>query len=238
MKKMHPIVWAILCLPVVYFAMVTASVYIPGENIFALLERISTMVRRPDLLRWTAYTPRFLLVFLLLYGGGVLLYCSGRENRRPGQEYGSAQWGSPWQLNKKYADKGPANNTLLTRHVAMSLNGRQHMRNLLQIIVGGSGAGKTRFFCKPNIMQANGSFLVTDPKGEQLRALAPLLLEEGYVLRVFDLIDPQHSDAFNPFAYIRDAKDVMKLVNNLIQNTTPSRAIRFGNVRRWRWTPP
>ena len=106
----------------------------------------------------------------------------------------------------------------------MSLNGRQHMRNLLQIIVGGSGAGKTRFFCKPNIMQANGSFLVTDPKGEMLRALAPLLLEEGYVLRVFDLIDPQHSDAFNPFAYIRDAKDVMKLVNNLIQNTTPKNA--------------
>ena len=168
MKKIHPIVWAILCLPVVYFAMVTASVYIPGENVFVLLERFSTMVRRPDLLRWTAYTPRFLLVFLLLYGGGVLLYCSGRENRRPGQEYGSAQWGSPWQLNKKYADKGPTNNTLLTRHVAMSLNGRQHMRNLLQIIVGGSGAGKTRFFCKPNIMQANGSFLVTDPNGKEV----------------------------------------------------------------------
>lgn len=103
MKKIHPIVWAILCLPVVYFAMVTASVYIPGENIFALLERISTIVRRPDLLRWTAYTSRFLLVFLLLYGGGVLLYYADHENRRPGEEYGSAKWGNARELNKQYA---------------------------------------------------------------------------------------------------------------------------------------
>ena len=96
MTKMHPIVWAILCLPVVYFAMVTASVYIPGENIFALLERFSTMVRRPDLLRWTAYTPRFLLVFLLLYGGGVLLYYADHENRRPGEE-----WMTIWERSRQ-----------------------------------------------------------------------------------------------------------------------------------------
>lgn len=223
MKKMHPIVWAILCLPVVYFAMVTASVYIPGENIFALLERISTMVRRPDLLRWTAYTPRFLLVFLLLYGGGVLLYYADHENRRPGEEYGSAKWGNARELNKRYADRD-GKNVILTKRVSIGLDGYKHRRNLNILVVGGSGSGKTRFFCKPNIMQSNGSFLVTDPKGEQLRALAPLLLEEGYVLRVFDLIDPQHSDAFNPFSYIRDAKDVMKLVNNLIQNTTPKNA--------------
>lgn len=223
-KPVPPALWMALTIPVLWLAVIAASVYENGMNVFELVSHLTAAVNHPFAVRWTAYTPRFLLVFLLLYGGGVLLYCSGRENRRPGQEYGSAQWGSPWQLNKKCADKDPANNTLLTRHVAMRLNGRQHMRNLLQIIVGGSGAGKTRFFCKPNIMQANGSFLVTDPKGEQLRALAPLLLEEGYVLRVFDLIDPQHSDAFNPFSYIRDAKDVMKLVNNLIQNTTPKNA--------------
>ena len=223
-KPVPPALWMALTIPVLWLVVIAAGVYENGMNVFELVSRLTAATNRPFAVRWTVYTSRFLLVFLLLYGGGVLLYCSGRENRRPGQEYGSAQWGSPWQLNKKYADKDPANNTLLTRHVAMSLNGRQHMRNLLQIIVGGSGAGKTRFFCKPNIMQANGSFLVTDPKGEQLRALAPLLLEEGYVLRVFDLIDPQHSDAFNPFAYIRDAKDVMKLVNNLIQNTTPKNA--------------
>ena len=223
-KFVPPVVWTALAVPVLWAAVLTAGVYESGMNLFELLGRFTQAGVRPFDLRWTAYTPRFLLVFLLLYGGAVVLYYSGRENRRPGEEYGSARWGSARQLGGKYADKNPNNNTLLTRHVAMSLNGRQHGRNLLQIIVGGSGAGKTRYFCKPNIMQVNGSFLVTDPKGEMLRDLAPLLLEEGYVLRVFDLIDPRHSDAFNPFAYIRDAKDVMKLVNNLIQNTTPKNA--------------
>ena len=169
-KPAPPALWMALTIPVLWLALIAASVYENGMNVFELVSRLTAAANRPFAVRWTAYTPRFLLVFLLLYGGGVLLYCSGRENRRPGQEYGSAQWGSPWQLNKKYADKDPTNNTLLTRHVAMSLNGRQHMRNLLQIIVGGSGAGKTRFFCKPNIMQANGSFLVTDPKGGATRS--------------------------------------------------------------------
>ncbi len=91
----------------------------------------------------------------------------------------------------------------------------------LGIVIGGSGAGKTRFFCKPNLMQANCSFLVTDPKGETMRAVAPLLIEKGYVIKVFDLIDTDRSDAFNPFPYLKDDKDAMKLVNNLIKNTTP-----------------
>lgn len=167
-KPVPPALWMALTIPVLWLAVIAASVYENGMNVFELVSHLTAAVNHPFAVRWTAYTPRFLLVFLLLYGGGVLLYCSGRENRRPGQEYGSAQWGSPWQLNKKYADKDPANNTLLTCHVAMSLNGRQHMRNLLQIIVGGSGSGKTRFFCKPNIMQANGSFLVTDPNGKEV----------------------------------------------------------------------
>ena len=220
-KPVPPTLWLALTIPVLWLAVIAASVYKNGMNVFELVSHLTAAVNHPFAVRWTAYTPRFLLVFLLLYGGGVLLYYSGKENRRPGQEYGSAQWGSPWQLNKKYADEDLTNNTLLTRHVAMSLNGRQHMRNLLQIIVGGSGAGKTRFFCKPNIMQANGSFLVTDPKGEMLRALAPLLLEEGYVLRVFDLIHPRQSDGYNPFTYIRDDPDVLKLMDNLVKNTTP-----------------
>ena len=167
-KPVPPALWMALTIPVLWLAVIAAGVYENGMNVFELVSRLTAATNRPFAVRWTVYTSRFLLVFLLLYGGGVLLYCSGRENRRPGQEYGSAQWDSPWQFNKKYADKDPANNTLLTRHVAMSLNGRQHMRNLLQIIVGGSGAGKTRFFCKPNIMQANGSFLVTDPKGKEV----------------------------------------------------------------------
>ncbi len=220
MKKIHPIVWAILCLPVVYFAMVTASVYIPGENIFALLERISTMVRRPDLLRWTAYTPRFLLVFLLLYGGGVLLYYADHENRRPGEEYGSAKWGSARELNKQYADPN-GKNVILTKHVSIGLDGYKHQRNLNILVVGGSGSGKTRFFCKPGIMSVNCSYLIVDPKGEMLRSTGYLLKEEGYDIKVFDLIRPRQSDGYNPFTYIRDDPDVLKLMDNLVKNTTP-----------------
>lgn len=220
MKKMHPIVWAILCLPVVYFAMVTASVYIPGENIFALLERISTMVRRPDLLRWTAYTLRFLLVFLLLYGGGVLLYYADHENRRPGEEYGSAKWGSARELNKQYADPN-GKNVILTKHVSIGLDGYKHQRNLNILVVGGSGSGKTRFFCKPGIMSVNCSYLIVDPKGEMLRSTGYLLKDEGYDIKVFDLIHPRQSDGYNPFTYIRDDPDVLKLMDNLVKNTTP-----------------
>ena len=220
MKKMHPIVWAILCLPVVYFAMVAASVYIPGENIFALLERFSTMVRRPDLLRWTAYTPRFLLVFLLLYGGGVLLYYADHENRRPGEEYGSAKWGNARELNKRYADQN-GKNVILTKRVSIGLDGYKHRRNLNILVVGGSGSGKTRFFCKPGIMSVNCSYLIVDPKGEMLRSTGYLLKDEGYDIKVFDLIHPRQSDGYNPFTYIRDDPDVLKLMDNLVKNTTP-----------------
>ena len=220
MKKIHPIVWAILCLPVVYFAMVTASVYIPGENIFALLERISTIVRRPDLLRWTAYTPRFLLVFLLLYGGGVLLYYADHENRRPGEEYGSAKWGNARELNKRYADRD-GKNVILTKRVSIGLDGYKHRRNLNILVVGGSGSGKTRFFCKPGIMSVNCSYLIVDPKGEMLRSTGYLLKDEGYDIKVFDLIHPRQSDGYNPFTYIRDDPDVLKLMDNLVKNTTP-----------------
>lgn len=199
---------------------VTASVYIPGENIFALLERISTMVRRPDLLRWTAYTPRFLLVFLLLYGGGVLLYYADHENRRPGEEYGSAKWGSARELNKQYADPN-GKNVILTKHVSIGLDGYKHQRNLNILVVGGSGSGKTRFFCKPGIMSVNCSYLIVDPKGEMLRSTGYLLKEEGYDIKVFDLIRPRQSDGYNPFTYIRDDPDVLKLMDNLVKNTTP-----------------
>ena len=169
MKKMHPIVWAILCLPVVYFAMVTASVYIHGENIFALLERISTMVRRPDLLRWTAYTPRCILGVLVCYGLAVTLYYSDHENRRPGEEYGSAKWGSTRKLNKQYADPN-GKNVILTKHVSIGLDGYKHQRNLNILVVGGSGSGKTRFFCKPGIMSVYCSYLIVDPKGGATRS--------------------------------------------------------------------
>lgn len=215
-------VWALFSLLVIYFALIAASVYEEGMTVFMLVPRM--MGSTLGDIHWTAYTPKFILIFLAVYTGGIALYYSTRQNRRPGEEHGSAQWGNAHALNKKYSDKDPNNNAILTRHLSMSLNGRKHMRNLLQIIVGGSGSGKTRYVVKPNLMLANASFICTDPKGEIVRAVAPLLLQKGYVVKVFDLIDPAHSDSYNPFRYIRRDSDVFRLINNFIQNTTPKNA--------------
>lgn len=220
MKKINPVVWAVLAVPVIYMAMVLACSYEAGTDLFALMERFGLLLRRPDLLRWTAYTPRFLLVFLLLYGGGVLLYYADHENRRPGEEYGSAKWGNARELNKRYADQN-RKNVILTKRVSIGLDGYKHRRNLNILVVGGSGSGKTRFFCKPGIMSVNCSYLIVDPKGEMLRSTGYLLKEEGYDIKVFDLIHPRQSDSYNPFTYIRDDPDVLKLMDNLVKNTTP-----------------
>ena len=201
-----------------------ASCYEPGMTIFTLMDAFSAATKNPFSLHWTAYTPKFIGIFLLLYGGAILFYYTGQKNTRPGEEHGSASWGSVRELDKKYRDKDAGKNVILTQHLQMSMNGKLHRRNLLQIIVGGSGSGKTRFLAKPNLMLANASFIVTDPKGEMLRAVGNLFLEEGYILRVFDLIDPSKSDCYNPFCYIRKDADVFKLIDNFIKNTTPKGA--------------
>ena len=193
-------------------------------TIFDLVAQFTEVTQMPFALHWTPYTMKFIGIFLLLYGGAILFYYIGQKNTRPGEEHGSASWGSVRELDKKYRDKDAGKNVILTQHLQMSMNGKLHRRNLLQIIVGGSGSGKTRFLAKPNLMLANASFIVTDPKGEMLRAVGNLFLEEGYVLRVFDLIDPSKSDCYNPFCYIRKDADVFKLIDNFIKNTTPKGA--------------
>ena len=216
--------WALLTAPVLWLGALLATGYEDGMTLFDLMGRFNILMERPFALVWTPHTLKFMLVALAVYGCAVALFFSSKENRRPGEEHGSARWGSARQLCAKYRDKDPLQNTILTQNIRMGLNGKKHRRNLLQIVIGGSGAGKTRFFCKPNLMQANCSFLVTDPKGEMLRAVAPLLIQKGYVIKVFDLIDPVNSDSFNPFPYIKDDKDAMKLVHSLIKNTTPKNA--------------
>ena len=216
--------WAAFSLAVLYLAVLAAGVYEDGMNLFQFMAAFPNAMNKPFALRWTPYTVKFMLGSLILYAGGISLYYSSRMNRRPGEEHGSAKWGSVRDLNKKYSDKNPDKNVILTKHLCMSLNGRQHMRNLLQIVVGGSGAGKTRFVVKPNLLLANASFICTDPKGELVRAVAPFLLQQGYIVKVFDLIEPSHSDSYNPFRYIRKDSDVFRLINNFIQNTTPKNA--------------
>lgn len=217
-------VWAAFAVPIVWLAVLMASCYEPGMTIFTLMDAFSAATKNPFSLHWTPYTMKFIAIFLLLYGGAILFYYTGQKNTRPGEEHGSASWGSVRELDKKYRDKDAGKNVILTQHLQMSMNGKLHRRNLLQIIVGGSGSGKTRFLAKPNLMLANASFIVTDPKGEMLRAVGNLFLEEGYVLRVFDLIDPSKSDCYNPFCYIRKDADVFKLIDNFIKNTTPKGA--------------
>ena len=220
MKKVKPIAWVILCLPVLYAAIAAAAAYKQDTNLFDLMSRFSHVLKHPTLLHWTGYTPQCIIGALACYGLAVTLYYSGYENRRPGEEYGSAKWGSVRALNKKYADpKGK--NAILTKRISIGLDGYRHQRNLNILVVGGSGSGKTRYFCKPGIMSANCSYLVIDPKGEMLRSTGRLLEQEKYDIKVFDLIHPQQSDGYNPFTYIRDEPDVLKLMDNLVKNTTP-----------------
>lgn len=145
-------VWAAFVVPIIWLAVLMAGCYEPGMTIFTLMDAFSAATKNPFSLHWTTYTPKFIGIFLLLYGGAILFYYTGQKNTRPGEEHGSASWGSVRELDKKYRDKDAGKNVILTQHLQMSMNGKLHRRNLLQIIVGGSGSGKTRFLAKPNLM--------------------------------------------------------------------------------------
>lgn len=217
--------WAALSLLILWAAAIAAYAYEDGMNLFQWMGRFSQVLERPFSIGWTAHTLKFMLIGLLLYGCGIALYYSSRENRRPGEEYGSAKWGAPKALNKKYMDHRHKDaNIILTQRVSLGMDGYVTQRNTNILVVGGSGSGKTRFFCKPGVYSANCSYLITDPKGELLRSSGSLLKEKGYEVRVFNLIDPSQSDGYNPFAYIRNEKDVLTLIDNLIKNTTPRNA--------------
>ena len=220
MKPVKPVVWVLLGIFSVYLAVAAASAYEEDSNIFVWMGRFSEVLKRPSLLRWTPYTVKCIVIVLLLCTFAVLLYRSDREKRRPGGEYGTAKWEAAETMNQKYADKdGP--NVILTQHVSIGMDGYKHQRNLNVLVVGGSGSGKTRYFCKPGLMDANCSYLVVDPKGEMLRSTGHFLKSQGYDIKVFDLIHPRQSDGYNPFRYIREEPDVLKLMDNLVKNTTP-----------------
>ena len=217
--------WAALSPLVLWLAAIAAYAYEDGMNLFQWMGRFSQVLERPFSIGWTPYTLKYMLGSLLLYGCGIALYYSSRENRRPGEEYGSAKWDSPKELNRKYMDHQHKDaNIILTQRVRLGMDGYITQRNMNVLVVGGSGSGKTRFFCKPNIYSANCSYLITDPKGELLRAAGTLLAAQGYEVRVFNLIDPSQSDGYNPFSYIHSEKDVLTLIDNLIKNTTPRNA--------------
>ena len=217
--------WAALSILVVWAALLIATAYEDGMNLFTLTERLSRQFAHPFSIQWKPHSLKVVLICLVCYGCGIGLYYTSRENRRPGEEYGSAKWGDPKALCKKYADaQEPLSNVILTQNVSISFNSYKHRRNLNIVVVGGSGSGKTRFVAKPWLYSANCSYIITDPKGELLRSSGNLLKEMGYEIVVFNLIDPSQSNGYNPFAYVRNEADVLKLMDNLIRNTTPKNA--------------
>ena len=218
-KQDEYIFLGLLVIPVIWFAILIAP-YSNGGLIYAL-PYISEAIDHPFSFSWCDNTSRMIFIFILIYAIGIMVYLSTMKNYRRTVEYGSAKWASATSVNKKYANKNYLENKLLSQNVRIGLNGRIHRTNLNTIVIGGSGAGKTRFYCKPNIMQCNTSFVVLDPKGEILRSEGYLLEKEGYVIKVIDLIDMSKSHGYNPFHYIQSDKDILKLITNLIRNTTP-----------------
>lgn len=209
------------CLPVVWLAILFAQAIHPDMKLSEMIGAMKVTLSTPFAIVWTQRTMKCILLFLLSYGAAIGVYASNRRNYRRREEYGSAVWGDVNQIVKRYQSPKYDKNLLLTKRFRMGLDGYMHKRNLNVLVVGGSGAGKTRGYAKPNIMQANCSYIVTDPKGEILRSTGHLLKTKGYDVRVFDLITPEASMCYNPFRYISDDKDVLKLISNLIKNTTP-----------------
>ena len=209
-------------LPVIWWAAILiADAIQPGRNLFELMEVLTEKLNHPFQLHYTEYTIKSMLVCTLLYAAGIGIFYSSQKNYRRGEEHGSARWGGARQICKKYSQKPYSQNILLTQNFRISLDTHKHRRCLNILVVGGSGAGKSRGFALPNIMQCCCSMVITDPKAELLRKTGGLLEKKGYEVRVFDLINPDTSFCYNPFEYVHDDKDVLRLISNLIQNTTP-----------------
>lgn len=209
-------------LPVIWWAAILiADAIQPGRNLFELMEVLTEKMNHPFQLHYTEYTIKSMLVCTLLYAAGIGIFYSSQKNYRRGEEHGSARWGDARQICKKYSQKPYSQNILLTQNFRISLDTHKHRRCLNILVVGGYGAGKSRGFALPNIMQCCCSMVITDPKAELLRKTGGLLEKKGYEVRVFDLINPDTSFCYNPFEYVHDDKDVLRLISNLIQNTTP-----------------
>ena len=209
-------------IPTILLALIIA----PNLNngLMSIITGFTESMNNPLNISWCENSIKSILIFLLIYIMIVAVYESTKKNYRRGEEHGSAKWGSASELNKKYMQKPENMNKILTKNVKLGLKGKQHKRNLNVLVVGGSGAGKTFSYCKPNIMQANSSFVCLDPKGEIVRDTGYLLEQKGYEVRVLDLINMDRSHCYNPFVYLKNDNDVQKLVTNLFKITTPKGA--------------
>lgn len=211
------LLWAACSMIVVWLGVLASDCCEEGVKLTEFLSLFSEQLQHPFRLSLNGYTVRCVFAALCIYALAVGYYYTSKGNKRTGEEYGSAKWGDAAALNRKYRDKN--NNIILSQHISMGLDGRRHKRNLNVIVVGGSGAGKTRGYVLPNIMECNCSYIIADPKGEILRKTGGLLEKEGYEICVLNLVDLEKSDCYNPIAYLRSDHDALKLVTNLIKNT-------------------
>ena len=209
----------LLLIPTIWFALLIASYM--DKGLINAIPYLSEALNHPFSIHWCDASLKTIGIFLIVYALAIGMYLSSAKNYRRTEEYGSAKWANPNTVCKKYANKDYFTNKVFSQNVRMGLDGKKHRRNLNTVVIGGSGAGKTRFYAKPNIMQCNTSFVVLDPKGEIIRSVGHLLEDNDYVIKVIDLIDMSKSLGYNPFHYIRSDKDVLKLITNLIRNTTP-----------------
>lgn len=204
---------------VIWFALLIAPVI--NNGLLVIIKEFPNIMSNPLKINLCNNSLKSIFICLIIYFFSICVYLSTRKNYRKGEEYGSAKWAYPKEINKKYKQNPNSANKLLTQNVSIGYNAKKHRRNLNTLVCGGSGAGKTRFFCKPNIMQCNTSFVVLDPKGEILRDTGYLLEKNGYEVKVLDLINMWKSHCYNPFIYLKNDNDVQKLVTNLFKSTTP-----------------
>ena len=215
-KSNDTLFYLIGIIPVVWLALLLAQSL--GGGLPELLRNLTSALEQPTNIVWTDKSLPTILICLAAYGMAVLLYRTNQGRTRDGEEHGSAAWATPASVNAQFAQK---DSIPLTQHVRLGLNTHKHRRSLNVLVIGGSGAAKTRSFVLPNILTANTNYVITDPKSEVLLATGGYLKEQGYDVRVLNLVNLEQSDGYNPFCYLRDEKDVLKLVNNLIQSTTP-----------------
>ena len=218
-KAGGPWLYALGLVPVIWFALLIAPAVSGGLS--EIVSALPAAMNHPFQIVWCEDSVKTVLLFIAAYGLGIGIYLSSRRNYRRGEEHGSAKWGDPRAVNKKYQAKDPFQNRIFTQHVRMGLDGRKHRRNLNTLVVGGSGAGKSRFYAKVNLCQANTSYFILDCKGELLRDCGGLLEKRGYEIRVVDLLNMEKSHCYNPFSYLKSDNDVQKMVTNLFKATTP-----------------
>ena len=218
-SRTNIILYSLGVIPVIWLSLLIAPAF--QQGLPNLLKNLAEIFNHPFHIEWCGDSLKTVLILLGAYVMGIGIYISTARNYRRREEHGSAHWGNAKRVNNKYKDKEWDKNKILTQNTAIGLDGRKHRRNLNVLVCGGSGAGKTRFYAKPNIMQANTSFVVLDPKGEILRDTGNLLKEKGYEIRVLDLINMEKSNCYNPFVYLKDDNDIQRLVTNIFKNTTP-----------------